>query len=1255
MLQQFAASSSYSSSAALQKATASNDNTSATTAESTSWSSRSGHHHGVFPRSHPQREQQHSQQVQSSPYGARRVTGQQYQSSSNQHQYATASSPGGGDRFYTSSTPPGRSHVQQHRNTYRDDYSRSQQSDQDDITSATPPGPQTDTSLEITPPRDKKHEKAPKSDPGASNRFAAYVNRFATIDPRMDYSTGMHSHTRGTQFEEKKEDARSWNHRKQIRAMDDAEYFPDPDFGMEQMLAAEHQQHRRPQSMAGSAASTSVLHSPGANRTRHLARRFEERMSTQSQTAASTPWHRDTASYRERSQERASSRCYQQTQQQETMATPWHQQRETDQYQDVGMSVTEPNSCSRPGRGNSELPEDINLTGRSNSVPPKDYRSRSEIETPSPARVSALKQKLWDASESLNVKVRPSSNGRPIPDGVRSARSLSPKTSRRISQHFGGRVAPEQGPSRSSIPVRNPTHFEWTESRPLGEYPRDDRSRSSAYRDDRSRDEPSLGKDERSNHTSGRDEHLQDRDDRSRSSARESSRRRSLSNPRAVQPAFDHFEGTGSHFEGNGSGCGELQNSPFFKSRFFEAAAQTVDHRKMHTLSRENSSSSSVERGDPVSAPSHSKMVHNDTTTTSRFFQRSLNAAEETIFEPSPQNVQQRPSPSSLGSGTGNVVMPHPRANSAVGASSYASTPITSNHQENVASLLAKLQSVNRSDPSVALQEIDAILKAEAGNGSGVAASMRKDMKMTSVSNGPPQPSHPPGPNSVEDDDGDSESETTVSSITNPTFSGHTKHRKKREEVKKSQPLPTTVEGEAIDHVVKPLKEPSDFSGSRRKKVRSPPPGTIKVSGNRVATRNFDHNLDRKLASSRGASLVEIGEKGGPLVDSVDQMLSPALDSTAELAEKIRRWDELSGKGSAPDHKIPEIMSDTTEALGSIVTPSDGLCNINRKKSHHPWDASIPTRRGKIDVKDTSMDVGEGIETKFSSHFPNKESRQKTLRRCNDERNNPFADESHNPFAQESDHESMQASQATRSHEGSRGRVHASQTTLATMSNEFDDAWVTLPTSNFFTADTPPRRTNEKATVDARSFSDESPTPPPVSTKQASVQKFSPKRLNSSKGDVMDYEPPSPSARRRERNSDAASRDGDEKPMDQAPSEEEYEDGIEVTLVGGKKNTKRKGLRSLLQRRNSKTQGLGTASVVSSTSRRRNQPRMAAYEAEAEPPRSASRGRRRGGSSPSRTRAHSLEERRIRNPNIAKKFSRLLRVYNDEDRRPAEV
>ena len=300
-------------------------------------------------------------------------------------------------------------------------------------------------------------------------------------------------------------------------------------------------------------------------------------------------------------------------------------------------------------------------------------------------------------------------------------------------------------------------------------------------------------------------------------------------------------------------------------------------------------------------------------------------------------------------------------------------------------------------------------------------------------------------------------------------------------------------------------------------------------------------------------------------------------------------------------------------------------------------------------MRDTSMDNGAGIEAQYSPHSPNKQQakrRQPTIpeRRQEDERHIPFVDERNNPFAQESDHESR--SHTSRSREGSRN--HLPQSTVVNMSADFDDAWVTLPTSNFFHAETPQRRT--ATTTDQQS--EDSPMPPPVSAKKASVEKFSPKRLDATNR-VLDYEPPSPGHRARQSEGTSAY---DEKRVDQAGTDDEIDDdGIEVRLVGEKKEPKRKGLRALLQRRNSKSNLLGSSSVVSSSSRRRNQPQMTAYKNDTEPQsRSNSRGRRRS-VTPSRERSHSLEERHIRNPNIARKFSRLLRVYNDEDRRPAEV
>jgi hypothetical protein len=51
-----------------------------------------------------------------------------------------------------------------------------------------------------------------------------------------------------------------------------------------------------------------------------------------------------------------------------------------------------------------------------------DYQQRSEIETPLPARVQDLRQKLWDKREALQVPVRPS--GREIKESKPLVRAL---------------------------------------------------------------------------------------------------------------------------------------------------------------------------------------------------------------------------------------------------------------------------------------------------------------------------------------------------------------------------------------------------------------------------------------------------------------------------------------------------------------------------------------------------------------------------------------------------------------------------------------------------------------------------------------------------------------------------------------------------------------------------------------------------------------------------------------------------------------
>jgi hypothetical protein len=1074
---------------------------------------------------------------------------------------------------YVPSTPPSLP-GQSPRKNLRDDYSRSQHSLEDDAW--TPPQPAPSPERFESPPRSGaiRRKQPPASDPGVQaieqDRFAAYVNRFATIDPRMDYSANLSPQASPARMLEEKKDehARYLYRHKQMAAGGD---YPDPDFSLQQVEAAEY--HK---------GNSTAMRSPGANRTRHLAQRFEGRAK-----APVPSWHRET-SHRETSSYSGSRRV-----EAHFESGSRRVDAQFESASDMGAYEGAPVYQTMPPPVSQTTPPAVAMDVSADVSDNPDYKSRSEIETPSPARVQALKEKLWDATESLQVKVRPSlhmEEGGPI----RAARSLSPKTSRRVYEHFSRPSDP--APVQQQAPP--PSHFEWSESRRPSA---DDRSTG---RDDRSRSSHHTGpRDDRSYHTSGRDDRSRSsfRDDRSRSSHNDARRIETLSRSSAPRDA-----------EGNG----ELANSPFFKSRFYSAAAQTVERRTgPPSLSRANSSGSSQGGGgmDQPNAPS-------------RYFQRQMEAANEEAAAP-----VMAPSPSAAGASSWQSRSRPPsvrsRSNS-VGGASHASTSRMTNHQESVTAIMAKIQSINRADPTAALREIDAILKAESNN------SVQGEPVAVNVEPAVAEPDQ-------EEEDDDSEAETTVSSITNPTFSGQTKRRKPKKEHPPKPRLPTTIENEAH---TKPLKEAAtDVEKRAARKNRSPPPDTIKVSGSRG--RKSGDGLDRTQDTNLNPLLVKY-EMGEEDVDDV----GPA----DALAEKIRRWDELSGKGSAPETRNPDIMSDTTDALGSIVTP---LVDSPQKHPHHPWDASIATRRGKINMRDTSMDNGTGIETQYKPRSPRKLS----ARGPSDERNNPFAaDERNNPFAQESDHDSY----ATESREGSKPDV--SQDRVMDLSADFDEAWVAMPSSAFFTDTTPTRQavsetqkedTPPPSTPSRASVSDDSPPPPPVSTKQASVQKFSPKRAATTKREI-DYNPPSPSRHIAQSSAGAY----DEKKIDQATSDESYDDGFEVTLVGAKKEPqRRKGLRALLQRRNSKSQLTGASSVVSGTRRGRTLP-AAAYAVEADDNASRASPTRRGrrfSKSPSRNRARSqderrqgrarsLEERRIKNPNIARKFSRFVRVYADD-------
>jgi hypothetical protein len=120
---------------------------------------------------------------------------------------------------------------------------------------------------------------------------------------------------------------------------------------------------------------------------------------------------------------------------------------------------------------------------------------------------------------------------------------------------------------------------------------------------------------------------------------------------------------------------------------------------------------------------------------------------------------------------------------------------------------------------------------------------------------------------------------------------------------------------------------------------------------------------------------------------------------------------------------------------------------------------------------------------------------------------------------------------------------------------------------------------------------------------------------------------------------------------------EEEKGDIEIALVNSPPQLQesdtakpRRGLRAFFKRRQgAKTSSTGPKSISASFSSSSGKtPRITrSIDLDFDPP--AGGRASRASRSPGRSRARSLEERRIRNPSIAKKFNRLLRVYDDND------
>ena len=558
--------------------------------------------------------------------------------------------------------------------------------------------------------------------------------------------------------------------------------------------------------------------------------------------------------------------------------------------------------------------------------------------------------------------------------------------------------------------------------------------------------------------------------------------------------------------------------------------------------------------------------------------------------------------------------------------------------------LVARLAAVKRDDPNEALKEIDAILQQ-------ADLKPTEDLRQAGVSKYLMEAASKP---TDEDDDS-----TSVSSITNPTYLGGEsrarRHKHHWSERKKEQIHPP-------DHIrLKPTKEEEE-EPVREEVVEPPvpqPKETVVSARDRImgaVDRMLNHDDDDEIPSSE----------------------------SAELAQKLRKWEEMSA------------VKQTGSSDGD-VTPVPSVPPMpDPSKRVHPWDASMPVKTGKINMRDTSMDVGEGVEAEFAPRYdesraaglvtPTRRMRAERLReqaralraaKAEEPAVEPRRDSFDDGFAQE-----------PASNLGTPERMNKHMD----MADDFDSAWVALPQNAFFSEK--PRGSRPNEPLSPVSQPETSAVKPNEHTRELSTptneepMSQRDERLllsNTTSSDASEYEtektsedsyretkryaPPNGYRKRvddfqvfepdtRDRRHDSRREFRGVSPMRNLPASEmrsaydngrvgdTVEDSIEVALVT---EPKKRGLRALLSRRSgSKLDGNSSLASGSTGGRLKNQHLLQVNNSlEIEPP-VRSRGRR-SSKSPSRLRARSLEERRIRNPGIARKFGRLLRVYDDDD------
>ena len=304
----------------------------------------------------------------------------------------------------------------------------------------------------------------------------------------------------------------------------------------------------------------------------------------------------------------------------------------------------------------------------------------------------------------------------------------------------------------------------------------------------------------------------------------------------------------------------------------------------------------------------------------------------------------------------------------------------TATGEASTAKLVAKLTSVSREDPELALQMIDSILRAESKSCSSGGPGSRPEIQ-SAIDLASQKETNVVDESAEDDKNDDDESasssfddSTSVSSITNPTYQRDEKANAQAQPTSNfGNPRPSSLNKYSQVRPTSPPEEERGKSSKAKKEKKPPPPATIKVNksdsdrsnGNKEKSSGKREKKEKSTTPPkrvRGLSPASRDDKR----DRYSKQNGTGMDAAA-IALKIQGWDEQINKSMEEPPVGMVALDDTplsptrtedtgvTEDLGSIITPTSQKQLPTESRRSHPWDDERPQSNRKARAIDLSI------------------------------------------------------------------------------------------------------------------------------------------------------------------------------------------------------------------------------------------------------------------------------------------------------------